>query len=199
MHHRSREADQFCGPSRMNHPGAFPRRCSGAIWLFGAWFAVLLAGCGFQLRGVPPALDDARQWNLSGIDESSSFHGVLRTALHRAGVQLVVLPDSETVRLRILSLQTERRVASVVAGRAQEYEWVTELEAELQSAAQEEAIALQPLEVRRFLREERDALLGQADLEGEIRREMEQELARQLLLQVMAVLQRQEGVESGIP
>lgn len=77
--------------------------------------AMMLTGCGYQLRGstsVPPEM--ARTF-ISTQDQHSRFYQKLRTELRSAGVELVDSPADATAILSILTDLTDQRVLSVSA------------------------------------------------------------------------------------
>lgn len=76
---------------------------------------LLLAGCGFQLRGaasVPPEM--ARTYTETG-DRYSIFYRKLARSLRGSGVELVDTPGNATAVLSIMSDDTGQRVLSVSA------------------------------------------------------------------------------------
>jgi LPS-assembly lipoprotein len=81
-----------------------------ALFLF-----LLLAGCGFQLRGavsVPPAM--ARTY-IETSDRHSLFYRKLARSLRSSGVELVDTPGNATAVFSIMSDDTGQRVLSVSA------------------------------------------------------------------------------------
>lgn len=76
---------------------------------------LLLAGCGFQLRGattVPPEM--ARTYIETG-DRHSLFYRRVRDSLRNAGVQIVDSPVDATATFSVLADDTGQRVLSVSA------------------------------------------------------------------------------------
>lgn len=76
---------------------------------------LLVASCGFQLRGtatVPPQM--ARTY-IDTADRHSLFYRELRRELINAGVDIVDAPDSASAVFRVISDETGQRVLSVSA------------------------------------------------------------------------------------
>lgn len=76
---------------------------------------LLIAGCGFQLRGavtVPPEM--ARTY-IDTQDRHSLFYRKLRASFRQSGVQVVDTPADATATFSILADDTGQRVLSVSA------------------------------------------------------------------------------------
>jgi LPS-assembly lipoprotein len=87
------------------------------MWLYKGllFFLVLLAGCGFQLRGavtVPPEM--ARTY-IETQDRHSLFYRKLRESFRRSGVLMTDSPADATSTFTILADDTGQRVLSVSA------------------------------------------------------------------------------------
>jgi LPS-assembly lipoprotein len=77
--------------------------------------ALLLAGCGFQMRGVATLPPEMAQTYIETTDRHSVFYRKLRDGLRQAGVDVVDSPIDATAMLRIASDETGQRVLSVSA------------------------------------------------------------------------------------
>ncbi len=76
---------------------------------------LLLAGCGFHLRGAPDIPPEMARTYIDAKDRYSLFYRKLEDQLRDTGVQLVDSPGQATAELRILADETGRRVLSVSA------------------------------------------------------------------------------------
>jgi LPS-assembly lipoprotein len=151
--------------------------------------ALVLAGCGFQLRGGPDwpaALDPV---GIVGLDPNDPLRIDLVQSLRAAGLSVRDTAEADGNRIRILALREERRVLTVTAGaRISEYELTRRLEAELRLAGAAEPVPLGSLEVGRVYRFDPAAVLGQGDREEALRRAMNRDLVRLLQLRVQAAM-----------
>ena len=77
--------------------------------------ALLLAGCGFQMRGAATLPPEMAQTYIETTDRHSVFYRKLRDGLRQAGVDVVDSPLDATAMLRIASDETGQRVLSVSA------------------------------------------------------------------------------------
>ncbi len=81
---------------------------------------VLLAACGFHLRGSQPVVHDIPPILLDGQD--IALLDLLGQTLRDGGIEVVTDPARARLRLRIVSEDREQRVLSVnTAGKVQEY------------------------------------------------------------------------------
>lgn len=152
--------------------------------------ALWLTGCGFQLRSAPDWPEGRDAIALQGVPAGSAFGDALRGKLLLSGLTVLPAVRPEYPQLRIIDLRRDRRTATVRAGRVDEYEWTSRLQAELRLPEREGVIPLGELSVRRLFRENPAAVLGQTDDEMALLVDMEHELARLLHLRLQAVLQQ---------
>lgn len=76
---------------------------------------LLLAGCGFQLRGVVTVPPEMSRTFIETDDRHSLFYRELRDRLRTAGVEIVDSPVDATATFSIASDNTNQRVLSVSA------------------------------------------------------------------------------------
>jgi LPS-assembly lipoprotein len=77
--------------------------------------ALLLSGCGFQLRGAATVPPEMAQTYIETNDRYSLFYRELRDSLRRSGVEVVDAPDNSVATFTIYSDETGQRVLSVSA------------------------------------------------------------------------------------
>ena len=149
---------------------------------------VLLAGCGFQLRGearLPEAM--ARTW-LAVPDANSIFVRELAVRLEADGVELLSGPDPAAAALRIHRerLRSEPLTISGQA-RVREFVLIFELDFSLEDGAGEELIARETLRLTREYSFDEQAILAATREEEFLRADLRRAMAAQLLRRLEAV------------
>ncbi len=158
--------------------------------------ALLLVGCGFQLRGVG-ATADIEPLYLATIRETRIFDA-LRRNLEVSGVDVLDAPDPGHWRLVLLDEQEEERVVSVTErGLAADFELTLELRYQLEDADGELLIPPETATVSRVYRQDPDNLAGSSRERELLRREMDLELAQQIIRRVNAAQRRANAAGSG--
>lgn len=146
---------------------------------------MLLAGCGFQLRGkvdVPPEL---KQVYLDASGEFSPLTLELKRVLQRSGTQVLTNRKEAEAIIRILGEQTNRRVLSVDAqGRAAEYELDYRIQFQIENQAGEVMMPLQKINLQRDYRFDPGAVLAKDAEEAQIQREMVSAGVRQMMRRI---------------
>ncbi len=151
---------------------------------FKAWLTLtlvmILAGCGFQLRGsaaLPPELDAV---NL-GIPDNHPLARELSTLLSASGRQ-VVAPDKATAQLQFEQNDLLRDVQSVGAtARVREFALRYNVAFRVVSADGREIQPLTSLEIYRDYTFDQGQVLGAASEEEFLRDEMTREMANRIL------------------
>ena len=145
----------------------------------------LLSGCGFHLRAgveLPPELETTY---LQSKDRYSGMAAELRIELQSAGADLTEQKEDATGVLSILNERSQRRVLSVgSAGRASEYELFEEVSFALEDAQGNILLEPQTLRITRDLVFDENQLLGKVGEAEVIRRQMQRDLARQIITRV---------------
>ncbi len=149
--------------------------------------ALILAGCGFQLRTWD--LQDAFSSAYVRTDEYGSFARDLRRALTQAGVELVEEAEDAEVVVRVLSLERTQRSISVTGqARAAEYEVGLTLRyaatRKNDAGMPVEMLAPQTIRGERVYRVDRDNLIGSSAE----RTLLEDEIKNDLIGQILRVL-----------
>jgi LPS-assembly lipoprotein len=154
----------------------------GPRLLGGLALAVLLAGCGFQLRGSAPALEAYDQpIFLAGLAPFSPLHRDLSRALQEADVQLSDAAAGASV-LRVSDYESTRRVLSVDSrNKVVEFELEESFRFSLHSADGVERAPSQRLRTLRIYLNPEIQVLGRATEEELLRADMRRELAQQLV------------------
>ncbi|HHA19376.1 MAG TPA: hypothetical protein ENK70_06695, partial [Methylophaga sp.] len=91
--------------------------------VFIIFMLIMLAGCGFHLRGTAIIPDDLKVIYIQGVDTNKSLGLELKNSLIRNGVTVVNDYQKDSAILTILENKVERRVLSVGSdAKVNEYE-----------------------------------------------------------------------------
>lgn len=155
-------------------------------------FSLLLAGCGFQLRGVGAAQLPA-DWTPVLIESGGEVGALVASQLTRsAGAEAAVTNDPAAARLRI-RVQSQSRSSEVVAldpeGKGIAYDLIYSVRFDAVDAGGNPIMNPQTIRVdRTFDDDPNDAVLGKAEEAEIIYQELVQEAANQLVFRVRAYL-----------
>lgn len=155
--------------------------------------ALILAGCGFKLRGEADLPDSLRQLRLDMSDTGPRIKRDLVAALERAGV---VLMPADALGVAVLRVPVNQAYseALTISEQARVREYAVRHRVEFEVLAADGVIVL-PRQVilleRDFVFDERDAL-GVAGQEEALRGDLEREMVR-------AILRRIEAVGASLP
>jgi LPS-assembly lipoprotein len=146
---------------------------------------VLLTACGFHLRAgveLPAVLENTY------LQSQSLYSGIateLRLELQSAGADLTDQRDQATGVVNILNERSQQRVLSVgSAGRASEYELFEEVSFALEDPQGNVLLEPQTLRMTRDLVFDDTQLLGKVGEAEVIRRQMQRDLARQIITRI---------------
>jgi LPS-assembly lipoprotein len=146
---------------------------------------LLLAGCGFQLRGEPQV--GYRKLYISSVGGSAVVADMKRVLL--AGpTRIVATPAEAEAHLRVLQEEREKSVSTITAsGRVYEYQLTLRVRYELVLPGREEPlIAPTRLETRRLISYSETAPTAKEAEEQLLYKDMQLDLGRQILRQVAA-------------
>jgi len=79
------------------------------------FLALVLSGCGFQMRGTATVPPEMARTYIEAIDHHSLFYRELRDSLRRSGIEVVDNPIDATATFTIYSDEAGQRVLSVSA------------------------------------------------------------------------------------
>ena len=144
---------------------------------------LLLAGCGFHLRGSIDLPADLQRMHIQGTSKYSALGVELRRSLRANGVDVVDSANDAQVLLKISNPEYKRRLLSVsgTSGKTAEYELQYSLDVTLQDRQGKVLLAPQALRQLRDYTYDRDNVLGKGNEEARFRVEMERDLVRQVL------------------
>jgi LPS-assembly lipoprotein len=166
--------------------------------LAAALTVLLLAGCGFQLRGVG-TVADLEPLYVTATRETATFDVLVRN-LARAGVTVLGQPAAGAWRLILLEDRTDERVATVTErGLAAEIELTVQLRYQLEDDSGRLLIAPQQVSVARVFRQDPDRLAGSSRERDLLLAEMHRELAQQIVRILNATSQSTEHLSHAGP
>ncbi|MGY6630032.1 MAG: LPS-assembly lipoprotein LptE [Wenzhouxiangella sp.] len=146
---------------------------------------VLLAGCGFELRGEARLPASMQQTWLQLPDDSSTFARELSLMLRANGVELVEHPEDATAELLIFDERLGREALTISGqARVREFALVFDVDFELRTRGGEVLIPRETLRlVREYSFDEQEILAATREeefLQAELRRSMAAQLLRRL-------------------
>lgn len=144
---------------------------------------LLLAGCGFQLRGAVEIPESVNRTFIDAVDPYSLFYQEFSARLAAAGVEVVESPDAATAVFSLLLDQTGQRVLSVSARNTPaEFEVFYSIEYALVSGS-EALLPQQDLTLTRYYVYDETVVLGKAREEELLRRAIVDDMVRIVLKQ----------------
>lgn len=145
----------------------------------------VLAGCGFHLRGDVALASVLEDTYLKSKEPYSGISAALRNTLQSAGARLVSDPAQASAVLHVISSRSLRRVLSVGSGgKASEYELYEEVTFALEDNQGNELLPAQTLKSIRDMVFDETELLGKVAEAEDIKRQMQRNLARQILTRI---------------
>ena len=144
--------------------------------------ALLLAGCGFQLRGAVDLPPEMARTYISGLAQRDVLFLELKLQLRAANVEVVESRAAATAELRILEKRDTRRVLSVGGDASvQEYELATTVTYDVRGTDSDFRRDPVTLTTVRDMTFDETNVVGKAGEEALLRDEMQRELAWQMV------------------
>lgn len=174
------------------HRQSVPAGKKGAMWhkiLAPLIYIVVLSvsGCGFHLRGSAELPPSVRALSVQAGNPYSELVGNLRRAFQSSGVRIVDKPQEADAVVHILGENTGRRVVSVGSGgKVREYELLYTVTFNVTDGQGRETVASQSIALNREYIFDETAVLGTAEEETLLYRDMQQQAVRQILQRVQA-------------
>lgn len=148
---------------------------------------LLLASCGFQLRGSHPLPEAMSHTYIMGVGNSPLYYE-LENAIRAAGGQVVDAPDQAQATLTIHRQQFTRRESSLdMRGRINEYEHRLQLSYSLLDREGRALAERETISVQRTQRFNSDQMLAMEEEREMLREEMERQAISQLLRRLQAL------------
>jgi len=151
--------------------------------------ALLIQGCGFHLRGevaLPSAISPV---HIQGLGTYDNLRTELTQLIGSNGISVAERKGEANTLLRILSHNSDRRTLSVDAnGKVAEYELHEGVTFDLLNRDGSERVAKQSVSVIQTYINSEELALGKQQEESTLRREMQRDLANQILRHLQAQL-----------
>lgn len=173
----------LCPPRRsLRRRGGGP---GGGLWPVLIVAVMLLAGCGFKLRGEVALAPEMQFLRLEMVEAGPRIRQPLVAALERGGVTLVESPEAAAAVLRIPVNATSTQ-ALTISQQARVSEYTVRHRVELEIRGPDGSVLLPRDEIileRDFVFDRRDAL-GVAGQEETLLRDLEREMVRAILRRI---------------
>ena len=150
---------------------------------------LVLAGCGFKLRGNYAL---GSEFSLSHLQTQGSVSRILleslRLGLTGSGSTMTAVRSEATAIIVLQREQVERRVLTVSSSaKVREYELYYGIEFEVQDAQGKTVVPRQQVELRRDYLFDENEVLAKDTEEAVVRKEMVRDAAQQILRRIQAV------------
>jgi len=159
--------------------------------------ALLLVGCGFQLRGTPQLPDDMSLIYIDSRDPRGPFARELRRLLDSGDARVVWDRKEANAILRILSTSSSREILSVnLEGRPQEIRVAYQVEFDMRNAEGDTLIERQQMNLHRDISTDADDPLGAGEEARRMIRALEEDIVQSVVLRIEALARQREVSES---
>lgn len=149
---------------------------------FIALLLVVIAGCGFHLRGSADLSPTLKTMYIQGADIQQDFGLALKRALVANDITVLTDYQEGSAVLTVLENKTERRVLSVGAdAKASEYGLHGIVRFKLSDAQGQVLIENQTVEAQRDYQFDQDQVLASGNEERALREQLNQQLAQSVL------------------
>lgn len=158
---------------------------------------LLLQGCGFHLRGSVQLAFGLSPLFVHEPNAGTDIGAVLRASLRANDVDLVKDERAASAVLTLHSERHQRRVLSVSsAGSVQEFELSYRVNYSVKDSHQRALLSNQWANVSRDLRYDETAVLGKSGEETQLKRDMVDDAAQQILRRLQKLKPADQGVPS---
>lgn len=156
--------------------------------VFVGFLLIVIAGCGFQLRGAATFPDSLKTMYIQGINLKTGLGLELKRGLTRNGVTVVNHYQSGSAVLTILENKSERRVLSVDrTAKVSEYEIYNSVKFSVSDGQGQELSEAQTVEARRDYQFDQDQVLGKDEEERLLREQLDLQLVQSILRRLSAL------------
>ena len=146
---------------------------------------IVLAGCGFHLRGTTTIPDSLKTMYIQGVNLKRDLGLELKRGLVRNDVTVLDSYQEGSAVLTILENKVERRVLSVDSDtKVNEYELYGAVKFSISDGSGQVLAENQEVEARRDYRFEQEQVLANDDEERLLREQLNQQLAQGILRQL---------------
>ena len=149
---------------------------------------MVIASCGFHLRGTAIIPDNLKVIYIQGIDTNKGLGRELKDSLVVNGVTVVNDYQKDSAILTILENKVERRVLSVGSdAKVNEYELFGFVEFKVSDAEGQTLSEQQRVEARRSFQFDQSQVLGSIEEGGLLRQQLDQQLVQSILRRLAAI------------
>lgn len=149
---------------------------------------MLLAGCGFHLRGEAPLSAGLQRVVVISSDANGPLKRNVEAALKRSGATIETAPGNGIAQVRMSNVSVAPIVRSVGANaRVNEFVMVYHLELEIVDSAGKTVLEKQAIEQSRSFTFDQTQAIGTGAEQDLIRREMERDVAQAVLRKIGAL------------
>ncbi|MEL0167758.1 MAG: LPS assembly lipoprotein LptE [Pseudomonadaceae bacterium] len=146
---------------------------------------LLASGCGFHLRGTGVDSVELNQLDVTATNRYGRTYQQVLDALEVDGVQVT---PTAAYQLQLLSERQHRRAVSYTnSSTPAEYELTSDLTFQIADRQGRPLIGPETLAARRIYVNDKDNIIGTSEEEELLRREMRQDLTRQLLFRLSSI------------
>lgn len=146
---------------------------------------LLASGCGFHLRGTGVDRIELSQLDVTAQKRNSATYQQVIESLKLDGVQVA---PTAAYRLELLDESLERRAVSYTnSSSSAEYELTSNLRYQIVDREGRALIGPETVSTRRTFVNDKDNIIGTTEEEELLRREMRQDLTRQLLFRLSSI------------
>lgn len=153
-----------------------------------AGLCMLIAACGFQLRGAADLPASIQTMHIQGISMRDGLGLELKRTLRRNGINVIDDYSEGAAVLSFLRNRYERRVLSVGGNaKVSEYELILEVTFQLSDNQQNKVIDNESFEARRDYQFDQEQVLGRDGEERLLRDEMDKQVSQAILRRLSAL------------
>lgn len=151
---------------------------------------LVISACGFQLRGYIQLPDELQPLQVQAQSSAQSLGERLNRQLQQSGVATTSSSSEARLQLKLTDLQSSER--QVIFGVVEEYELELSLQATAKDREGNLLLSDETFTTQRQYRynSEEDTLLARDSLRADLRRDMQDDLIRQLTLRIQALENR---------
>jgi len=160
----------------------------GASNLLVGMLLLLVAGCGFHLRGAANLPESINTMYIQGINLKRDLGLALKRGLESNDVTIIEQPQTGAAVLTVLSAKSERRVLSVGANaKVSEYQLYGTLEFKLLDKNNQLVVDSETLRAVRDYQFDQNQVLASDQQDAQLRQEINDQLVQSLLRRLSAI------------
>ena len=153
--------------------------------------AIVIASCGWQLRGTPSLPDEMAVIYISSSNPHGAFSRELRRLLGSGDSEITWNREEATAIVRVISTDSSRQVLSVnLAGRPEEIRVVYQVEFEVRTAEGDTIIERQRMQLHRDISTDPADPLGASQEASRLVTALEEEIVQSVVLRIEALARR---------